>query len=892
MTQQSEVSQHGARAHGWTDEVVTSGVWTGTPARLRRLRARLRLSQSQLANILGTTTVTVSRWEQGHHRPSASFLRAIARMEQEGLVAPTDTARPAGTAPKNPDVRRTHVALPVALSTFLGRERELQELGRLLTSDRRRLLTLTGVGGCGKTRLAVEVAVRSSNEYTDGAWIANLAPVTNAGDLLDAVTAAFGLQEQPGVLQMELLTRFLQDRRALLVLDNCEHLTGACAELATSLMRASAGLQVLATSRQPIGVPGETVWPTPPLAVPALNASFEEIAAADAARLFEDRARLHQPAFVLDRDNANAVARMCRKLEGLPLAIELAVAALRLLPVEHLAARLDASERLLPATSRSGPARQQSLRATLDWSYSLLSRPEQELFAGLSVFVGGFSVEAAEVVCAELISDEHADVLDLLVRLVEKSLVERHDRDGLPRLRLLEPLREYGLEALEAGGMLEATRVRHAQWCLALVEGQERRLRGPEQKNALDTLEREHDNLRAALRWAESHEELELRLVAALWWFWFLRAHFADGNQWLDAALASTNGPHIQARVAALDGAACLAWRRGDHDRVFERCAEAITLAEKLDDRVGQAYALHLQATASLERGNAPEALRLLERSLALFRQAGERWFTALALGHLGIVVQVLGQFERAEALLQESVEGFRDAGDASFTAHALDMLGVGLQIRGSIERAMVCYREALQLHAGEDDRSGIAVALMRLASTNLASGDASKATRLFAAMKALLAKQSDIMPYLYQAYADQTQDALRNALDEDAFGRAWAEGEALSLADAIELALSDPPAQVEAGARPKGERLSGDALSSRSRSAGAQPPPDGLSPREIEVLRLLALGKSNRQIGEELTLSVRTVERHIANIYLKLDLHGRAGAAAYAVKHGLTAQT
>lgn len=699
------------------------------------------------------------------------------------------------------------------------------------------------------------------------------------------------MPEQPRLPPIDIVTSFLQPRQLLLLLDNCEHLVAACAGLAESLLRGCPAVRILATSRQALGVEGETVWVVPPLGVPPATAQPDSIASAEAVRLFVERGRLQQPRFSLTPDNAGTIAQICRQLKGLPLALELAAGWLRLLPVADLAARLPSRQNLLANTNRSGPARHQTLQAAIDWSYGLLGESEQALFRRLGVFAGGFTIEAAEAICANADDVRGEEVLELLAQLLEKSLVEREERAGEVRLRLLEPLRQYASERLQASGEQEAVQARHAEWYLALAEEQELRFRGPQQKRAFERLEREHDNLRGALRWAGDRGEIGLRLVAALWHFWFSRSYFSEGRRWLDRVLAATSTLQVPARAIALNGAACLAWRSGSHDEVFARCAEALALSQALGNAWASAVALHYQAAATMERGELDGAARLHEQSLQLFREGKRTWWIALSLGHLAMVRRLQGDAERAGELAEESLALFRQTGDDIFTAHALDVVGFGWEQRGDKVRGAACYREALSLHAEQDDRSGIAVAFMRLASVAAAEGRAERAASLFGSSDAVLRLPANPFPQFYQAYADSPVAQVQGELDEHTFARAWAAGQSMPIADAIALALAEPP-------RP-GENAE-EAVSDMSGRAGEDGPAQGtalpeglagLSQRELEVLKLLALGRSNKQIGQALTLSVRTVERHIANVYLKIGAHGRADATSYAFRHGLARQ-
>ena len=859
----------------------TEGAQSDLPERLRRLRARRGLSQSQLAEALGVSLATINRWEQGHHRPTLALWRRILRVERReqeqpnGAPASLDVFAVPRPGPHPP------AALPIVSTSFIGRERELAELRLLLSAPGGHLVTLAGAAGSGKSRLAIELAQSVVDDFAGAVRVVELASLMAPADLDAAGLRALDLREQPGVPLRDTLTAFLQARQFLLLLDNCEHLIDACRTLAEHLLGACPGLRILATSRRPLRTTTEVVRLLSPLRVPARGTSIDEVRESEAVQLFLDRAQALQPGFELGADTAGPVTQICRQLEGLPLALELAAARLHLLPVGRLAERLATSQRLLARPAEPEAMRHGSLRAALDWSYALLSPSEQALFVRLAAFAGGFSAEAAEVVCADRTRVPEADVLDLLERLIERSLLVEELRAGEPRLRLLEPVRQYALELLAEQAELETMQERHARWCVALAEEMALDFRGPREKAAMDRLEVEHDNLRAAMRWAETHGDLALRLGAALWWFWFQRSHFSEWQRYLEHVLPATAGLEVPARVAVLNGAAYLSWTQGDHARIEAVTSECLALARKLGDKSAEGNALHVLATSTWERGGLQQGVCLHNESLELFRQAGDEWGMAVSMGHLAIVHQLLGNFAATDAYHEGAVARFRAFGHQNFLGFALDVAGLSWEARGELQRAAGHYREALRLQTESDDRRGIAVGLTRLAATRALRGELEQAAALFAATDAMLRSWSFRMPQVYQGYADQHLAAVRAGLDAEGFARAWAEGQQMPLTDAIQLALTE---ELSPTSPLGGERLAeADAPPAGAASAG----PDGLSPREVEVLALLAQGKSNKQIAQTLTLSVRTVERHIENGYRKTGVHGRAEAATYAIRHG-----
>jgi predicted ATPase/class 3 adenylate cyclase len=521
--------------------------------------------------------------------------------------------------------------LPVQLTSFVGREPELAEVGRLLAATR--LLTLTGTGGTGKTRLALQVAAGELDAFPDGVWVAELAPLADPALVPQAAAAAAGVVVQPGRPAVATLGDAWRAGRVLLVLDNCEHVLAACAELADALLRACPRLTILATSRESLGIAGETSWRVPSLTLPAAGRVPAPAALTqyEAVRLFIDRAKAALPSFAVTDRNAPAVAEVCARLDGIPLAIELAAARVRTLTPEQLLARLEDRFRLLTGGSRTALERHQTLQALVEWSYDLLSAPEQALFARLAVFAGGWTLEAAEAVCADDALDRF-DVDDLLGRLVDKSLVLADDLpDASRRYRLLETLRQFGRQKLIASGEADATRGRHLAHFLEVAETAESRLLTQEAPAWIDRLEAEHDNLRAALAWSlaegspPSAADGGLRLVGALAYFWFLRYHRREGRAWLERALARTGTVPTHVRAKALGGAGCL-FEEGGADRRL--------------------------------------VLRYLEESAAFFRAHGEPVPAAFALAMMGWHLRSLREFDAATARWDEALALAREAGD------------------------------------------------------------------------------------------------------------------------------------------------------------------------------------------------------------------------------------
>ncbi len=735
---------------------------------LKQLRLAAGLTQEALAERAGVSVRNIQALEGAKNQPLKDTARRLAEAldlgeRQQMLLAaavPSPRRRssiltlpPAQTASDTQMVvpAAPH-KLPAALSSLVGRERERAEVRRLLNCAR--LVTLTGSGGVGKTRLALAAAEDLIEAYPDSVRLVELAALAEPGLVPGAVAQVLGLREEPGRPLVATLTDHLREQRLLLMLDNCEHLVAACAALTSALLRACPGLRILATSREPLEVAGERLYRVPSLGVPDpgylplpdLTGSYE------AVRLFVARAQERVAGFDLTSQNSRAVAEICTRLDGIPLAIELAAARVGNLGVEGIATRLDDCFRLLAGSGRDVSSRQQTLRGTLDWSYNLLGRDERALLARLTVFAGGWTLSAAEAVCAGSGIAERA-VLDLLAALVNKSLAQVDDAGGEARYLLLETVRQYGRERLTAGEAKSA-RDRHLAWCMALAEEAEPRLRGAEQGRWLALFEAEHDNLRAALAWARERGwgEMGLRLVGAMWRFWSIRGYFGEGRAWLEEALAGGNGGSSAARARALNAAGDLAgeqgdlgreialqeeglalWRalgdspgiaislnrlawvtslQGDYGRAVVLREECLALQRELGVKWDIAYSLNHLGWVAGQQGDLGRALALQEESLALWHALGDRWGVARAKGNMGRVEALLGNFGRAEALHGEARALWHELGDRAGTAATLNHLGWQAGQRGHIGRAVALLEESLALQRQLGDKRGIARAL------------------------------------------------------------------------------------------------------------------------------------------------------------------------------------
>jgi predicted ATPase/class 3 adenylate cyclase len=683
--------------------------------------------------------------------------------------------------------------LPAQFTSFIGREREKAEVRRLLSTTR--FLTLTGSGGAGKTRLALQVAAEALEEFPDGVWLVELAALSDPSLVPNAVASALGVPEQPSRVLTETLADFLRGKSVLVILDNCEHLVAACAYLTTALLRTCPNLRILATSREALGVTGETTWRVPSLSVPDPQRlpSLERFIQYEAVRLFIDRAVASEPQFAVTSNNAPAVAQVCYRLDGIPLAIELAAARIKVLAVEQIAARLDDRFRLLTGGSRTVLPRHQTLRAAMDWSYEMLLPKERAVLRRLSVFAGGCTLEAAEAVCSGDGVDA-SDVLDLLTQLVDKSLVVMETRGEEARYRLLETVRQYGRDRLLASGEAPEVRTRHRAWYLDLAERAEARIHGPEQTVWLNRLEVEHDNLRAALGWSSTEEEdaeTRLRLAAVLYRFWDWHTHWGEGRKWLETVLAGSRHIKSTVQVKALYGEGVLANRQGDYGRAMVLFEESLALARELGDQTGIARALLGRGYATMYQGDFDAATALYEESLELFRKLDDKWWSAVTLGMMGRVTRRKEGYTKAVAWCEESLAMFRTLGGKRWIAHALHLTGHAVRLHGDLERAAGLYAESLALFGEVGDKWVATECIEGLAIIASAQRNSERAARLFGAAESARETFGITMPRPEAGDWEHFWAAIRERPEGSAFAAAWAEGRGMMLEQAIEYALA-----------------------------------------------------------------------------------------------------
>ncbi|MFF3373992.1 ATP-binding protein [Streptomyces sp. NPDC002680] len=746
--------------------------------------------------------------------------------------------------------------LPTAYTTFVGRRRDIAEIRRRLAEAR--LLTLTGVGGVGKTRLALEVAATARKGFADGVWLVDLAPVQDPATVAEVTATALGMPDLSARPAVEQLAAYLAERQCLIVLDNCEHLVDACAALADALLSAAPGLRVLATSRQTLGLAGEHVFTVAPLSVPD-----------EAVELLRDRAAAHRPEFYITDGNRDAVTRLCTRLDGLPLAIELAAARLRTLTVDQVTDRLEDRFALLTGGSRAARPRQRTLRALIDWSYELCAPAERLLWNRLSVFAGGFGLDAAEGVCAD-VTDAGADgisrtdVLDLLDRLVAQSVVLITEREGQPRYWLLETIRQYGAEKLAESGEGDRVRVLHRDFHRGLAERIADDWYGPGQEEGLARLRAEHGNLRIALE--HSDPQSALALAAALRFHWCADGFLGEGRRWLERALAAAPDP-TPARAKALWVAAWAALLQGDHPAADRALAEAEELGRRLDDPVVSAYVQGFRGTSALFRGHLEEAAFWYGRAVAAHDAVGDGPGALISLFQLA-VAQAHTADPHAERTGRLAVTTAEEHGERWSRSYALWALGHDAWVHGDADSGTALTRAGLDIQQGFNDYVGTALMMELLAWITASQGDHARAARLLGSVRSLWQHIGTTIaafgPHLAERH-DRCERSVVRALGTAAYEAALVEGGAHERpARAIAYALDAPPEP-------------------------APPPRAGqLTRREREVAALVAQGMSNRRIAAALVLSPRTVDGHVEHILAKLGFGSRAQVAAWVTEHHL----
>jgi len=762
--------------------------------------------------------------------------------------------------------------LPAELTTFVGRRHELADLKARLS--RSRLVTVTGVGGVGKTRLALRVAWELRRSFRDGVWVVELAALRDPGLIEHTLAASLGLHDRSPSQSIEWLLDQLAEREMLIVLDNCEHLVEASASLANTLLRACKGMRILATSRQPLGIDGEQLSPLMPLSAPSAGEATSAVALLryEAVALFIERAVTVHPGFAVNEANRIAVASICRRLDGIPLAVELAASRLRFLSVHDLMARLDDCYALLSGGSRTALPRQQTLKALVDWSFELCSDAERLMWARLSTFAGGFDLDAAELVgSGEGVRRD--EVWEVIGQLVDKSIVLSSDTQAGVRYYFPETLREYGRDRLRAMGTAP-TQERHCEWMRQLTDRFAVSWFGAEQVPMLIRMRREHSNLREALDFClRSPEGLDkgLEMAGALRFYWLVSGRVNEGRHWLDQFLIASDEER-PSRVRATCAAAYLATMASDFASAHQLVDQAESLGARLHDRVGTALAFQVKALTALFQGNPGRAAPLFQKALASHRGIADESAAVYDQVQLALCTALLGDADTATRLLDECLMVTESRGENWLRALTLWALGIEQCKLGDYDKAEASELASLRLRIELDDRSTIGRNLQVLGWIASATGDAERGARLLGASEEVA--QSVGVSIAALGHLRDLQESYvsigRRTISDSKFAIANEEGRLLGFDEAVGLALNENLPSPESV-----ERVP-------PTSAGGR-----LTPREVQVAELVSRGMSNKEIAAALVISQRTAEGHVEHILTKLGATSRTQVATWMLRRG-----
>ena len=815
-------------------------------------------------------------------RPSAAALGEAIRQVQrrhgfaiDDMAMHTEPAREQrdwtpvtreGRPPAAATLREAN-SLPLELTSFVGRRTELSEAKNLLSSTR--LVTLTGIGGVGKTRLALRVAAGVRREFTDGMWLIELADVSDPSLLLEVIAATLSLRDEPTRPLQEVVVDYLDARESLLVLDNCEQLVDAVAELVETWLRACPRLRILITSREPLDIAGEAVLRLSPLTVPDPDPdsvpSLRALPRYDAVTLFTDRATAVVPGFELTEDNKATIARICTRLDGLPLAIELAAARMRTMSPDQILQRLDDRYTLLTRASRTAPTRQQTLRWSIDWSYQLCTSTEQVLWARLSVFAGGFELDAAEQVCAAHPAPDN--LLDVLSALVDKSILIRGESHGVVRFRMLETVRAYGREKLQESSEDQLLRRRHRDWFQQLALDAEAGWISDRQPYWIARLEHELPNLRDALEHCLSEDteqaaEAGLQTVAALFQFWSFRGLYGEGRRWIDRIVNHSARGSVPERVKALGVGCVMATLQGDVQSAAALVAQAHVLAEPAPTPMTQAMIAYADGALALYRGELSLASSHLERAVEILSPNRQELLYVVASILLGWTHELAGDQKRAIDYHRQVLAITEACGESFNRSTALWSMGVAVWQQGEQSRAKTLFENALRVNRRVRSPVTAAVSLDALAWSSSADGDAKRAAILMGAAQELdrsVGNVTSLVPMMPQHH-DECVQLARSVLGAHGFDSAFRRGRAMGMDEAIAYALREQPTD-------------------KTVMSGSSVP---LTKRERQVAGLIARGLTNKQIATKLVISPRTADGHVEHILTKLGFTSRAQIAAY----------